>query len=73
MVASSLYQDVLTAVLKAGGEGIIIATYTNNNLEITEACKGITCVLVDFDIGYQIEMYIDSERQVFMSDFRKID
>ncbi|XP_038981939.1 subtilisin-like protease SBT3.5 [Phoenix dactylifera] len=57
----SLYQDALTGVLKAGGEGIIMATYTNNNLEMTEECKGITCVFVDFVIGYQIGMYIYTE------------
>nr|XP_029123491.1 subtilisin-like protease SBT3.9 [Elaeis guineensis] len=57
----SLYQDALKGVLKAGGEGIIMATYTNNFLEMTEECKGITCVFVDFVIAHQIGMYIGSE------------
>lgn len=59
------FPTALSTVLNAGGKGLIVAQFTINVLEITEECVGIICVLVDFDIGYQIEKYITTERQVF--------
>ncbi|URE46124.1 Peptidase inhibitor I9 [Musa troglodytarum] len=50
-----LFPTALSTVLNAGGKGLIVAQFTINVLEITKACGGIICVLVDIDIGYQIE------------------
>ncbi|XP_072988340.1 subtilisin-like protease SBT3.9 [Typha latifolia] len=49
---------VVSNVLNAGGAGIIFAQYTVNILEILHQCKGIPCVLVDFEIAYKIFTYI---------------
>nr|XP_009420612.1 PREDICTED: subtilisin-like protease SBT3.10 [Musa acuminata subsp. malaccensis] len=56
------FPTALSTVQNAGGKGLIVAQFTINVLEFTKQCIGIICVLVDFDIGYQIEKYITTER-----------
>ncbi|XP_074557251.1 subtilisin-like protease SBT3.5 [Curcuma longa] len=53
----SNYLISTSSILNAGGKGIIYALYTENLLENTQ-CRGLICVLVDFNVGYHIRVYI---------------
>ena len=49
-------------VLDGEGSGIIFAQYSMNILDATADCKGIPCVLVDFDTANQIGNYMGDAR-----------
>jgi subtilisin family serine protease len=54
----ALFPLALKNVLDGGGSGIIFAQYSMNVLDATADCKGIPCVLVDFDTANQIGNYM---------------
>uniref|UniRef100_A0A0E0C8S6 Subtilisin-like protease n=2 Tax=Oryza meridionalis TaxID=40149 RepID=A0A0E0C8S6_9ORYZ len=57
-----IFEDVFAGVIQGGASGLIFAFYTTDVLLSTEDCKGIACVFVDNEIGYQVATYIGSER-----------
>uniref|UniRef100_A0A0E0JPR3 Peptidase S8/S53 domain-containing protein n=1 Tax=Oryza punctata TaxID=4537 RepID=A0A0E0JPR3_ORYPU len=57
-----IFKDVFAGVIQGGASGLILAFYTTDVLLSTEDCKGIACVFVDNEIGYQVATYIGSER-----------
>ena len=58
----ALFPLALKNVLDGEGSGIIFAQYSMNILDATADCKGIPCVLVDFDTANQIGNYMGDAR-----------
>ena len=58
----ALFPLALKNILDGGASGLIFAQYSMSALDVAADCKGIPCVLVDFNTANQIGNYMGDAR-----------